>query len=549
MMQRQGLRAAGTGAAVDAALAAALTFISAAPYLSALGFYSDDWALLAGFASGRSESLLTWDSVTFPGRPVQGFYLTLLFRAFGLDPFGYHLVNVAMLAISAALLCTLLVRLGVGRAQSFATTILFVLMPQLSTARVWYAAFQVALSMALMLASMHCMLSFFRSGKIGSAVGAIVAAGLSFAAYEIFAPLIAGFAIGAMLLRWRKSKGRDGRSLSAQAAGVTVLVLLAFVTKLVFSGGRAAQLPNVSEYVRGLHQLFRLDYDWRVDAGMNVFAAPQMYFGVPVQGWWAGARTLLSGNATFEVAVIAAVIAVVAAWRLARQEAISTETALRLLLLGIATLILGVAIFLVIPPIFTPTGIANRFHVAAALGAAMILVALISLSCSALPPRGRGIAFCAVIAFLAASAFVRMWTIERYWAEAPAIQRTILKAARVDLQKLPSGSTVILDGVCPYHGPAVVFDTSWDVAGALTLALGRPISGDAVSPRMSVTAQGLRTSMYGDPSFYPYGGNLYIYDPRTHSVVPLSNRAAAVRYFASRQPIACTGSVDRGAEV
>ncbi len=535
------------GAAVDAAFAAILTFISAIPYLPALGFYSDDWALLAGFASGRGGSLLAWDRVTFPGRPIQGLYLTLLYRAFGLEPLGYHLVNTAILAISAALVCTLLVRLGVGRAQSFATTVLFILLPQLSTVRAWYASFQVPLSMALMFASMHCMLSFFRSSKIGWVGWAIVAAVLSLAAYEIFAPLLAGFAIGVMLLRWRRSNGRNGWPRVAQATVVVVLLLLAFVAKLLFSGGRAAQLPGASLYARGLHQLFRPDYDWHVDAGMNVFASPQMHFWAVVQGWWAGARMLFT--APFEITVPAAVIAAVVVWRLASQEATAAGTTLRLLLLGTGAFILGHAIFLIIAPIFTSTGIANRFHVAAAIGVAMIFVALISLSTSALPPRRRGIAFCAVIAIVAASAFARMCAIERYWAEAPALQQTVLNAARADLRNVPSGSSVILDSVCPYHGPAIVFDTSWDFTGALTLTLGRPITGDVVSPRMSVTGRGLETSIYGDPSFYPYGGNLYIYDPTRHWVVPMTDRQAAVRYFTTRQRTDCEGSVDRGAEV
>jgi hypothetical protein len=179
----------------------------------------------------------------------------------------------------------------------------------------------------------------------------------------------------------------------------------------------------------------------------------------------------------------------------------------------------------------------------------MIFVALISLGTSALPARIRSGAFCAVMACVAAAAFARMCTIERYWAEARVLQQNVLNAARADLRDIPPGSTIILDGVCPYHGPAIVFDTSWDIAGALTLALGRPITGDAVSPRMSASAYALQTSMYGGPSSYPYGENLYVYDPTKHLVVPMTDRHAAARYFATRQRTACAGSVDRGAEI
>lgn len=162
----RGIAQTRTASAIDAACAALVTLVSALPYVSHLGFYSDDWGLLAGFSTPGPHSI---EGDGFPGRPIQGIYLTLLFRAFGLDPLGYHLVNTAVLAVSAALLCSLLARLRVGRAQSFATTILFVMLPQLSTVRVWYAAFQVPLSMMLMLVCMHCQLSFSRSGKLAFA--------------------------------------------------------------------------------------------------------------------------------------------------------------------------------------------------------------------------------------------------------------------------------------------------------------------------------------------------------------------------------------------
>src|SRR4051812_48007655 len=98
--------------AVDAICAAAATMLSALPYLAHLGFYSDDWGLLARFSTVASQNFPAVVSDGFPARPVQGIYSLLLFRAFGLDPLGYHIVNTAVLATSAALLCLLLGRVG-----------------------------------------------------------------------------------------------------------------------------------------------------------------------------------------------------------------------------------------------------------------------------------------------------------------------------------------------------------------------------------------------------------------------------------------------------
>lgn len=525
--------------------------LSALPYLAHLGFYSDDWGLLARFSTGASQSFAAAVSNGFPARPVQGIYSLLLFRAFGLEPLGYHIVNTAVLAASAALLCLLLGRIGVGRAQSFASTLVFLMLPQLSTVRVWYAAFAVPLSLALMLISMHCQLSFARTRKLGWFVAAIVAALVSIAAYEIFAPLIAAFAIALLLLEWRRSGGKLGPRSIAAAAIVLAMIALAFVYKLTFSGDRAAFVADPRRYLAGLRQLFRIDYDWRVDSGLNVFAMLRAYFWAPVQGWWSGAHALLAGRAGLEVAAIALLIAGFAVWRLGTaMEAPRRGPALRLLVLGIAAFLLGNATFLIVPSIvFTSTGIDNRVQVAAAIGVAMILVALISLGASALSPRRGGMVFSAAIAVVSVSAFVRLSSIEHYWAGAPALQLSVLTAARADLQSVPAHSTVILDGVCPYFGPAVVFETNWDVGGALTLALARPLAGDAVSPRMSPTPKGLQTSMYKQPSFYPYGPALYLYNAPTHQLVLLVDAETAVRYFANRSPVMCAGLVARGAEV
>jgi hypothetical protein len=212
-----------------------------------------------------------------------------------------------------------------------------------------------------------------------------------------------------------------------------------------------------------------------------------------------------------------------------------------LLLIGVAALLLGHATFLIVPAIlFTPSGIDNRVLAAAATGYAIILAALVALAARAAPARFRRTAFSIAIVVLALAEVARLETIERYWAEAPTLQREVLAAARVDLKQLPAGSTVILHGVCPYHGPAVVFEAPWDTGPALSYALGREVTGDTVSPRMSLTPAGIATSIYKQPAFYPYGPGLFAYNPRLHLLVALTDAGAARRYFSTdRPPMRC----------
>ena len=533
----------------------AVTFLSALPYLPGLGFYSDDWSIIArSDAAARAGMLASSTIENFIARPVQGFYLALLFQLFGLDPLGYHVVNTAVLATSACLLYLLLLRLGLGRAQSFASVLLLLMLPQLSTVRAWYAAFQVPLSMALMLISAHAQLSFARSGKRVWLVTAVVAALLSIAAYEIFAPLIAGFAVALVVESWRWSPTAvraDRWRKAAPAIAVVLVVAIGILYKIAFSG-RAGPIGDANRYLAGLYQLVRPDYDWRVHSGLNIVAALRAYFWFPVSGWASGALTLVSGRAGPSVSAIAAVIAVLSWWRVGSDgNPVEKQSLKRLLLVGAAIFLLGHAIFLIVPAIhFSATGIGTRVQVAAAIGAAMIFVAIIGIATRLIPwPHPRS-TMALLITAATVPSFVRLAEIERYWTEAPRLQERVLSAARSDLQDLPPGSTVILDGVCPYHGPAIVFETWWDVGGALTLTLGRPVKGDAVSSRMRLTETGLGTSIYKEPTFYPYGPTLFIYDPRQHLVVRIADRESALRYFENRKPLACPPSyVGRGVEV
>ena len=99
-------------------------------------------------------------------------------------------------------------------------------------------------------------------------------------------------------------------------------------------------------------------------------------------------------------------------------------------------------------------------------------------------------------------------------------------------------------------GPAVLFETWWDTGPALSFVLHRPLTADVVSPRMAITARGIETSIYKQPSFYPFGPRLFAYDVRRHLTAALPDQRAAQDYFARRPPLRCPkGYVARGVPV
>ena len=535
----------------DSLSLAVVTFLSAAPYLSSLGFYSDDWDILGKLQRAHAQGGWAIAEVlqVSPARPLHGLYAALLFWAFGRDPLGYHLVNTAILAASVVLFYLLLVRLRLGRREALAAALVFVVLPQLSTIRVWFASFQVTLSLALMLASLHCQLSFARSARLAWGALGLVAAALSLAAYEIFAPLLAGFALALAVAEVRKRHVRGWRSIIAPAV-VAALLAAALLFKMIVSS-RAGSLTQWDRYVRGAWQLVRPDYDWRVDSSLNIFAALDMHFWRVITGWASAAGDLLAGRLGPSAVVASAAAAALAFWRLRMAQPGEPRSVGPMLLLGTATFVLGHALFVIVPAIvFTPTGMGNRVLVGAALGVAMILAATFAIAARAILQQRQRTAFPLLIAAVLFLGMLRLDTIERYWAETPPLQRFVLDSARRDLASVPAGSTIILDGVCPYHGPAVLFETWWDTGAALTFALHRPLTADVVSPRMAVTAGGIETSIYKQPSFYPYGPRLYAYDVRRHATAILANERAAQDYFVRRPPLRCPkGYVARGVPV
>ena len=83
----------------DCSLLALVTALSAAFYVSRLGFYSDDWNFLWIFWFSADQSLTGLMHAFFAAdpntraRPLQALYDALLYKLFGLNPVGFHIVN------------------------------------------------------------------------------------------------------------------------------------------------------------------------------------------------------------------------------------------------------------------------------------------------------------------------------------------------------------------------------------------------------------------------------------------------------------------------
>ena len=515
--------------------------LSAAPYVTRLGLYSDDWMVLSAFHFDSLAGKFGVESVLrdFSARPLQGFYLAGLYKIFGLDPLGYHLVNSAVIAACMPLFYSLLLRLDLDRRTALAAAIIFITLPQLSTMRVWYAAFQIPLSLLLALLSLHAQLGFARTGRLALGTGALLSGILSVAAYEIFGPLLLGFAIALAFIHWRNSPP-GGR----QKAGLMGALLAGLITALVmakFAASDRAPAPSLEMYLNIFVQLFRPDYDWRVHYGLNVFAALDVHFLSTVAGWAQAAVNIFQARVDVWGLGAASLAAGLTFWRLTRGPKAHYASS-RAIDFGIGAFVLGHATFLVVAfVVFSPTGVGNRTLVAGAIGVALILVAALAYAARLAPVRWRDPAFATVISVVVLLALTRLFEINNYWAEAPRLQQQVLTRAAADLARLPAGSTVILDGVCPYHGPAVVFEISWDVAGAISLTLGRPLQGDTVRKGISITHDGLATMFYGKPSLYRYGPGLFVYNPGLRLVEPLPNIQAVQTYFAreDRWPSRC----------
>jgi hypothetical protein len=216
---------------------------------------------------------------------------------------------------------------------------------------------------------------------------------------------------------------------------------------------------------------------------------------------------------------------------------------MRLIAWGVLVFGLGYAIFLTNKNIeITSTGIGNRVNIAAAVGVALSIAGAIGFISSLIPSdRLRPFSFYTLLTLFCFSGFIVNNTLASFWITAYHQQKAIMADIDKQFSNIPESSTIILDGICPYVGPAIVFESSWDLKGAMRMRYhNNTLRADVVTPNLKIRKDGLYTLLYGQEHYYPYR-RLIVYNFEKKKIFQLSDAKTARSYFNTFNPDLSSG--------
>lgn len=539
---KTGQRIAVASAGLDCAFLAAVIGISTLPYVRGLGFYYDDYSVLARLKAAHDQSLVGLYHAVRPlngQRPLQSLTFAALDRLFGLNPLGYHIVNAFLLVAVAWLLYLVLRELRLPRLLCVALPLVYSTLPHYATNRFWLDAFQITLSGAFYFLSFYAGLRALRArpaALAGWLMLAVAAVAASLFAYEVFYPL---FLLQIAVLWWaaRRSPSQVPSARRITMGGLAAAIVVVGVVKatLVAEHGQNGYQVGFQD---GLvhHLAYLVSGSIKLNVGSYLLAVPYVV-------WWIVRHHLTAANAG--AAGATGLLAFGYVWWIGRRDRealIGARPWRDCVGVGLIAFALGYAIFLTNRQIlFRSAGIDNRVNAAAALGVAAILVGAIGWIAGRLT-ASRGIAlFAASVGCIVATGVLIIATLGSFWTSAAKEQHAIVSTLQRTAPSLPLSSTVILDGVCPEIGPAVVFADQSDFRGALTLAYHDPTLGaDVATEGLRAGSRRLELEMtfLDDRSTrtYAYGPHLFIYDFPHRTLSVLRDRSDAARYISSERP-------------
>ncbi len=512
-----------------------VTLLSCILYVFKLGFYSDDWSFLGNFILSPNQSLIgLYQTATTPNtfmRPVQNLYDAVLFWLFGMQPLGYQLVNVIVFISVILLLYIILKQLQIPRIIAVTSALIYGLLPNYATDRFWYAAFQVNMSMLLFLLSTYAGLKAVSQKSTKIFLWKIISLSslvISVLSYEVAIPLV----LLNIILFWnpveqfKRTKSSEKYSLQNHAVFITlnIIVLLYLAIFKIKTTTRLGSFNYPKDVIYLIISIFHTNF------GTLGLKLPYIWGEIISQ----------YANPSFLVAtfILYLLIFFYLYFNISKEIFPSRRYLRNFTLMGIIIFLLGYAIFFTNDKVgFSPTGIDNRVTIVAAIGIAFTLVGALGwISRFLMPEKFLSWFFCVLIAILGAGGFLIINTLAFFWVSAYSQSQGILADIRYYFPNVPKHSTLILDGICPYSGPGIVFESQWDLKGALQTIYHDPtLQADIVTPRMKVINKDIATEIYTFQARYPYK-NLFIFNFKQKKAYPILNENMANAYFQEFNP-------------
>ncbi|MBD2721501.1 hypothetical protein [Hymenobacter armeniacus] len=506
-------------------------------FVQSLGFYSDDWWVLSTIAGAKGQGLATiiyyaFHNNGFIVRPVQWLDFAVLYWLFGDDPLGYHISNALILIAGTLLFYLTLMRLKVPRAVAVALPLVYAMLPHYSTTRFWLASYCANISIVFLLLNLYAGLRYIRAAENARRWNVWLAiSGFSVLvcalAYEVALPIfiVNFYILYRIQARQEALRGDSSSSPLSALLFCNGLLLVASIAYKFLLSERTGGFTD--SYFGHMAQVFRA-------ALVNDFWT----YGVkqPVIVW----KIVRDYNSP-RLFVIGAILFAAIFYYLLKISAVTIKSIDWLKVIGVGVIVYfgGYAAFLVTSNFqISAAGISNRITVAAAIGVAICFVGGTGLLCALIKStKLRRVAFSLVLAGVACSGYIINCTISHFYSQSYVQQRAVLEKIYAIVPRLDHGSTVLLDGQCPYTGPVPVFDCDWDLSGALSMHYKDTVKADVRTRRMTYNAQGVSTFVYSGPQcLYPYSPKLMVYNAEKNRLYYLTDLKAATQYFTSISP-------------
>jgi hypothetical protein len=530
----------------DAVFVFLMTVVSMVPYVWRLGFANDDWFYLGEFVNseprnvaGYLTSLWNHPAPALRRRPTLLVTEVVLYLLFGTSPLGYHVATAIGLAAVGVALYLLLRQCNLPRAVVLAIVLVYILMPNYSSIRVWASNFIYLVTYTAFFIGSYAWL---RACEVGPTrrrwlVTAVVTLAIAAGGHESVLPLMLAVPVGLILFQRRLNLQASRRQIGVWFVVSAGLVLILGLYKTLFP-------TDLSPATTGTDLL-------RVAVAAFVPNLGTWGIGLPLAAHWA-----LSRASPWYLALALLFMLVVYRYvRSAAKTGALTELPRAgfgpagMLAASVSILCLSYTPFLgaISRLMFSSSSYGNRIAFGGALGVAGILVAGSWAAASCLRARVRGRLFAAIVAALCANGYLVNAVLASDHVAASEEAQRIIGRLRATLPSPEPGSTIILVNSCPYLGSAMVF-ARYDFGGALWFVYGdKSLRGD-VGVGVTLEPEGLRLTTLDHSELYPYNRNLLVFDPKSSTAVAIPDRHAADRYFARNRlawPAGCAvGSMD-----